>query len=51
MTKRTLTLSLALVAVGAIAAGLAAGFFELTIVGVIAAVAAITLWLRTARSD
>ena len=48
MTKRTLIL--ALLAATAIVAGLAAGFLELTIVGIVAAVVAGALWLRGARS-
>jgi hypothetical protein len=44
------TLLLALIAATAIVAGLAVGFFELTIIGIIAAVVAVTLWLRSVRS-
>jgi hypothetical protein len=47
MQKRPLILAL----LGAIAviAGLALGFFELTIAGVVAALAAVALWLRATR--
>ena len=48
MPKHTLILALA--AIAAIAAGLAAGFIELTILGVISALVAAALWLRSARS-
>lgn len=50
MPKHTLTLTLALAAIAAIAAGLAAHFIELTILGIISALAAAALWLRSVRS-
>jgi hypothetical protein len=43
-------LMLPLLAAVAIAAGLAAGFFELTIAGIVAAVVTVALWIRRARS-
>jgi len=47
MPKQPLTL--ALPAAAAVTAGLALGFFELTIAGAIAALVAVVLWLRAAR--
>jgi hypothetical protein len=44
------TLTLALVAMAAVAAGLVADFIELAILGVIAALVAAAFWLRSARS-
>jgi hypothetical protein len=45
MPKRTLILGL--LAATAIIVGLAVGFFELTIAGIVAAAVAAALWLRT----
>lgn len=49
MTKRTLAI-LALLAATAIIVGLALGFFELTIMGIVAAAATAAVWLRQRRS-
>lgn len=47
MQKRTL--ALALLAAIAVIAGLAVGFFELTIAGVVAALVAVASWLKATR--
>jgi hypothetical protein len=48
MQKRTLIL--ALFAAVAMTAGLALGFFELAIAGIVGALAAVALWLEAIRS-